>query len=360
MRNKYMRFYRFHAILGLSLLNLFLLSACNRLAENEKKHFPTAELKGKVVFVYSGQILVHDFNTGKERPIVHKADCSSPRWSPDGNRIIYKAGGKLFVVNADGTNDISLHRANLGQVVCQWLDDDNVIIGGTILNLTSLESRNSMPLKTTTGRNVSNRTINSDFAAVNFLNTLSNPTPVVCNIKDGKWFIRYAYPFLLPQATQNGIRFSLLDHSEETYNCNYQNFFYSVFVADTKETGILFNSPQISNSYGDFPVWSPDGNHVAVGAWSYLNRDDGKVIYIFDKYSETPRIMHERYSKRKDWLIGGDIEGYSNPRWSPDSRFVVSNHWTTGGYKVYIYDMISKTGIDIFDGNYASDPDWHN
>ena len=32
------------------------------------------------------------------------SDCSNPDWSPDGKLIVYEAGGRIYVMNADGTN----------------------------------------------------------------------------------------------------------------------------------------------------------------------------------------------------------------------------------------------------------------
>jgi Tol biopolymer transport system component len=55
-----------------------------------------------------------------------------PNWSPDGSKIVYSHGGNLWVVNADGTNEVSL---SVSGVHPAWSPDGNKIAyhngGGT-------------------------------------------------------------------------------------------------------------------------------------------------------------------------------------------------------------------------------------
>src|SRR2546430_7760979 len=55
----------------------------------------------RVAFVRGGSVYVHSGTT--ETRLTRDTDDTRPRWSPDGTRIAFGHGGRLWVMNADGT-----------------------------------------------------------------------------------------------------------------------------------------------------------------------------------------------------------------------------------------------------------------
>jgi len=54
-------------------------------------------------------------------------DAKAPRWSPDGTKIVFNAGGDIYVMNADGTNEVRLTPDEQG-FYASWSHDGTRIL----------------------------------------------------------------------------------------------------------------------------------------------------------------------------------------------------------------------------------------
>ena len=50
-----------------------------------------------------------------------------PTWSPDGSKIAFVGGGKIWVINADGTNEINISGTRTGDNYPDWSPDGSRI-----------------------------------------------------------------------------------------------------------------------------------------------------------------------------------------------------------------------------------------
>lgn len=224
---------------------------------------------GRLLFMEDGDIYTADLNGGASRrqltndPI---RDEFSGRWSPDGSKIVYRVnpslsgldGGQIYVMNADGTNQVALTNTTEPNWSPVWSWDEHQIAFATARN----GGRMNIWVMSPDG---------------------TSPRQLTRNWGE--------YPTWSPDSK----RIAFMAFRNQDYNI------YSMTAAGTKQK-------RLTGAPGDdgFPNWSPDGHRIVFSS----ERDGNSELYLMRADgSHQRRLTH----------TGADE---SNPVWSPDGRWI--------------------------------------
>jgi len=373
-------------------------------AKIKRQQFLKLPLSGRLVYISKGNVIVYNFLNRTSKTIL-KSDCFYPRWSPNGERILYKDrkgdSVNINVINYDGTKNRKICKI-LRTSVCHWLDNENILIIdrlglidylGMHYDKTTLNpfSKNATPRYYYLVIDINNipeeivwiayygsrsqrvNSLKTKSNTIEYVKKLSVEVPMATTIDGSVSCIKSAYPFFIPQQSNSNFTMVMVMEAVHSYNfLTEKKLIQEVYIIDQNIDALLFmpeGSMWIDPNDGAYPVWSPDASKIAFddNRWP-----DGELICICPKTAKSKADIYtlQKRNSDKKGLKGYYLERFNMPRWSPDSRFLVCNHikptiidklqpvhlhyacekW------IFIYDFVSKRGIDIFKGN---DPDWH-
>jgi hypothetical protein len=84
----------------------------------------------QLLFVRDGDIHVVDLVTGETRPLTMGGRSASPSWSPDGTRIAFVRPEGVYLMNADGTNEILVAGDSGSHWSASWSPTGNALAIG--------------------------------------------------------------------------------------------------------------------------------------------------------------------------------------------------------------------------------------
>ncbi len=249
----------------------------------------------------------------------------NPRWSPDGERILYLASGAIYVMNKDGSGRVKILDSGSYPV---WSPDGERIAYSRIQYPTTYEIY----------------VINADGA---------NP---VCVSYDG------AYPAWSPDSKQiafcgerSGIFVVNADGTNERILSNdngtapnwspdgkriaYHRYLdlgmSEIVVMNADGSGILSMADD-----GEFPVWSPDGKQII---FSEINANG---IYVLS--ADGTNLIH---------LVGEQGYSYQNFVWSPDAtRIAYTRYKYPDTNEIYVINTDGTNKVLLT--NTGSNPTW--
>lgn len=245
-------------------------------------------LFGKIVFestqdgnreIYS---MKADF-TNQTRLTDDLADDSSPKWSPDGTKILFQSNrdgsfSEIYTMNADGSNPIRLTNNSIQDQYPDWSPDGNKIV---------FVRGNSLPSEIWT---MDSNGLNQAQITGSSINSLVGETE----------------PSWSPDGSR--IAFSANPNSGEGPEIYLMN------ADGTNQNRLTFDT-----ATDIYPVWSPDGNSIA-----YTNDSSGAHTNLLDVASLNIQTVSNP----------NNVSAYA-PAWSPDGTKLA--HYNSIG-NIYIID----------------------
>jgi dipeptidyl aminopeptidase/acylaminoacyl peptidase len=238
---------------------------------------------GRLLFMEDGDIYTADLNGGVNRHQLTSdpvRDEFGGRWSPDGSRIVYRVnpslsgldGGQVYIMNADGTNQVALTNTAEPNWSPAWSRDGHQIAFASARN----------------GGRMNIWMMSSDGSATRQLTR--------------NWG---EYPTWSP----DGKRIAFMAFRNHDYNI------YSMTATGTKQKRLTSPSGE-----DGFPDWSPDGRRIVFTS----ERDGNSDLYL----------MHADGSHARRLTHTGADE--SNPVWSPDGRWIAFSFNNESKEGIYI------------------------
>lgn len=371
------------------LLFLFIGSA---LSTTSCASLADAKLSGRLAFVRQSSIVVYDFATKKEHELLAGKNLRSPIWSPDGRHMLAKGGNKVIAIDSSGKEIIGIEGVPWNAIT-HWIDNRSFIVMierpynqpkvGSIRQ-SDLDPR---PKPASPAWYYCVYQLGSDVSTLEWrvlygasfardpliitkedallkMNKNISAELIVCTLDSKNCVVGSPYPYLLPQATRKGMRLVMAAAPRIGTNFDYSNMIQRVTTPDSEQEGLmLIPGPMLDRNSGYIPAWSPDGENVA---YSFYDNDNSFAIYILPgfatKVAQAKEVI-KRTSYRKS-IKGTYLEGYYHPRWSPDSRYIISSHMKPQSinplsqridYYINLYDTKTGEKVDLFQGE---DPDW--
>ena len=286
-----------------------------------------------------------------------------PRWSPDGQRIVFYSGRNgwwdIYSIDSDGTNEIRLTTHETGESSPTWSPDGGRIAfvsprdgyesihimdsdGTNETRLTENYSQDGPPAWSPDGRRIayvsSHRINDREYREIYVMDPDgSNKKSITRHVDD--WLPEW-YPLMWSSDSQ---RIAFL---------YFRDFSIAIYVIDADGS----NKKRLTQDDRSFdPAWSPDGTSIAYSSLHSI--DDGLYeIYVMDADGSN--------KKRLTWSEGYDI----SPTWSPDGERIAFVSERDGDMEVYVMDTDGRNEKRLTygagkDGNvpgslaWSSDPD---
>ena len=312
----------------------------------------------------------------------NKYNDSWPRWSPDGEKIVFvsdrNGNNEIYIMNRDGSAQIRITEDAADDFCPVWSPDGSMIAFCTrrYPNGGSEIVRRNIDAGSTWGFNLTQLTFSKDHHSSNADDFISwspdgkwiafesdrdrdDPEIYLINSVDGSNAQRLTYTRALdevPSWSIDGgkILFSS-DLSGVPHNGNYE-----IYMMDN-DGGDLKRLTQIDGQ-DTYPSMSPDGLHIVFESW----QNGYPEIYKMDSNGKDIKRL-TNYKKNEM----GEFVGNSNPSWSPFIKSIKQEEYNQkiifqsdrdGNHEVYMMNsdgsnQINMTKNNSFDGSPVFSPD---
>lgn len=344
---------------------------------------------GRLVLSRGDSLVIYDFSKKEERELVKAPYVRLPRWAPNGKHVAAKTQGNVLIVDDQGKTIISLGGIP-PQALIHWIDDSSLLImmdhpnGAPKIGRIREEDRKP---QATAEWNYTVYQLGTDPSAIEWrllygggagrdlkikdkasasaaLDRAPARERIACTFEEPReCVVKSVYPYLLPQRTKLGIALVMAARPEEGFNIllDYNPPLIHRILTPDSTSPMLMLQPKphwVDPNSGYAPAWSPDGTMVA---YSTTKKDIGVGVYLLPstaKKEEEAKLALKRSSARKSWQ-GMYLESYSQPKWSPDGRYLISSHTKPRSINplseeidrvINVYDTKSGKQVDLVNG----------
>lgn len=219
-----------------------------------------------------------------QRPFKGSREWWDARWSPDGTRFAFNAGGDIYLASADGDGLIRLTRGSVVESHPQWLPSGKALIytrrdglwkintDGTGAQALALDLGSDQPVLSPDGKKIAWSHWDPDPAKYGLY---------VARLE--QW--RAVDPVRVSAGSSQQPRWSP-DGTQLAYTRYRADGGDDVFIGQADGTGerLLLSAPEVSY-YS--PVWSPSGEHIAVSRRPYHEeQSDLYLVNVADGHLE--------------------------------------------------------------------------
>jgi Tol biopolymer transport system component len=253
---------------------------------------------GKIVFesTQDGNREIYSMNadfTNQTRLTDDLADDRSPKWSPDGTKILFQSNrdgsfSEIYTMNADGSNPVRLTINSIQDQYPDWSPDGSKIV---------FVRGNSLPSEIWT----------MDANGLNQVQITGSSANSLLGETEPSW-------------SPDGLRIAFSANP----NSGQGPEIYTMNTDGTNQNRLTFDPATDS-----YPVWSPDGNSIA-----YTNDSSGAHTNLLDVASLNIQIVSNP----------NNPFAYA-PAWSPDGTKLT--HYNSLG-NIYIIDAGGENGLMTF------------
>jgi Tol biopolymer transport system component len=211
----------------------------------------------------------------------------APTWSPDGRKLAFLSGAKIYLMNADGSEHLALTQPQPGRRALAWSPDGRKLsflqgggCGQFCFNL---------------------YVVNSDGSGLRNLTS-----------KLGAGGGPGAGPASDPAWSPGGRKLAFVRRNAGLDRT-------PIYVVEADGSGLRNLTPKPVGAYAD-PAWSPDGRKIAFASES----DGNSEVYVMNANGSGQRSL------TRNPAFDGD------PAWSPDGRWIAFRSTRDGNPEIYI------------------------
>lgn len=311
---------------------------------------------------------------------------NNPQWSPDGKKIVFTRGYKIYVADVAGTNNILLAdlkkdtpNISLGSpLMPSWSPKGDKIafmvrdaFSNNELYIIKADGSGTYRTKEThysgkmewfpngekiifSGKN-GLATINSDGSGIDYIknqdgsfNQLNGLEQVEISPDSNKIFVRsfYETSYIYDFQTKNKKILSTINNQYLSWSPDSKSIIYQHFSNNPQSSKIIKlniddSSETTISSEGEnatTPKWSPDGKKIVYSIFSYDANNSNKISI---------KIVNSDGSGKVNFDIPSDMQSYAgNLNWSPDGTKLSISTYRTG---TFIINTLTGTVTKVYD-----------
>ena len=272
----------------------------------------------------NAEIYVMDINGGNQRRLTNNSHAdSSPSWSPDGKRIVFRSNrdghlidgrptNEIYVMDADGSNPQNLTNDRKDDREPSWSPDGKRI---------AFASDREEPLR--------------HFDIYVMAADGSNPQRLTNNPRDDRY----------PSWSPDGERIVFSSRREGHFKNDF-GITYEIYVMDADGGNQQRLTENRKNDW--LPSWSPDGQRIA-----FMSDRKGDVVN-FDIYvMDADGGNQQKLTNNRGW------DG--SPSWSPDGKRIAFVTTRDGNSEIYVMDADGKNQQNLTNNRHSdARPAWFN